>query len=278
MSANLFHKNMESRIEALRSKAEEATSNITGDGQAKLMRQVETLQTQYSLAAENWRTIETSLNNRIAALEKERDEVVKREADVRKKARDVSSKSRRAEEELDRMVEEHQSLTQQISTQTTEMKALDKRCKAAEKALEEHKADLDRQRQTLESEFTERLEEEKRTLSSHPRPHRVTRPEPVTTAIRINDIRGWRRRRRKRLAHLSHARRRITRHEPAELCLFAVTTKRTQRHTADTIDPHDGRRQRRRVRLFQPTADHQRRYQRVDYANGSERAARRAHV
>ena len=57
--------------------------------QAKLLRQIETLQTQYAVANENWQGIEGSLIARIAAVEKERDDIAKREADVRRKAREA---------------------------------------------------------------------------------------------------------------------------------------------------------------------------------------------
>lgn len=119
------------------------------------------MQTQYSLAAENWRTIEASLNSRIAAIEKERDDLVKREADMRKRAKDASGRSRRAEDELERVVEESQNLSQQIQTQTSEIKALQTRLSTAEKTLEESKTDFERQRRILESEFAQKLDEEK---------------------------------------------------------------------------------------------------------------------
>ncbi|KAG9737053.1 hypothetical protein KCU73_g10096, partial [Aureobasidium melanogenum] len=153
--------NYESRLEALRVRAEEASSDVGGDSQAKLLRQIETLQTQYSLAAENWRSIETSLNGRIAAIEKERDEATKREADVRKKARDISSKAKRLEEQLEEMTEESQLLTSQLQASKTEMKKLQARLETAETSLNEARADLDRQKQTFESELSQKLEEER---------------------------------------------------------------------------------------------------------------------
>ncbi|KAI4738919.1 hypothetical protein E4T50_10620 [Aureobasidium sp. EXF-12298] len=153
--------NYESRLEALRVRAEEASSDVGGDSQAKLLRQIETLQTQYSLAAENWRSIETSLNGRIAAIEKERDEATKREADVRKKARDISSKAKRLEEQLEEMTEESQFLTSQLQASKTEMKKLQARLETAETSLNEARADLDRQKQTFESELSQKLEEER---------------------------------------------------------------------------------------------------------------------
>ena len=80
---------LESKMENLRSKAEEASSGATGESQAKLLRQIETLQTQYSVASENWQTLEGSLLSRLANLEKERDDVAQREGEMRRKIREV---------------------------------------------------------------------------------------------------------------------------------------------------------------------------------------------
>ncbi|GAB7350849.1 hypothetical protein MBLNU459_g1380t1 [Dothideomycetes sp. NU459] len=156
--------NLESHIEALRSRAEEATSDVGGDAQAKLLRQIETLQTQYSLAAENWRSIESSLNSRVAAIEKERDEAIKREADVRKKARDISSKSKRVEEDLDEAAETSRNLSQELQSQTNEMKKLQARLDLSEKAITEAKSDFERQKRAWDSEFAQKLEDEKARL------------------------------------------------------------------------------------------------------------------
>lgn len=80
---------LESKMENLRSKAEEASSGAAGESQAKLLRQIETLQTQYSVASENWQTLEGSLLSRLANLEKERDDVAQREGEMRRKIREV---------------------------------------------------------------------------------------------------------------------------------------------------------------------------------------------
>lgn len=80
---------LESRLEAFRARAEEASAGGTGDVQAQSLRQVETLQNQYAVASENWQGIEGSLLARVTTLEKERDEISKREADVRRKAREM---------------------------------------------------------------------------------------------------------------------------------------------------------------------------------------------
>lgn len=80
---------LESKMERLRSRAEEASSGTTGETQAKLFRQIETLQTQYSVASENWHALEGSLLARLANVEKERDDASRREADLRKKIREL---------------------------------------------------------------------------------------------------------------------------------------------------------------------------------------------
>lgn len=82
---------MESKLESMRVMAEEVSSGAMGDSQAKLLRQVETLQTQYAIATENWQGIESTLLARIASLEKERDEAQHRESEMRRKAREAVS-------------------------------------------------------------------------------------------------------------------------------------------------------------------------------------------
>ena len=80
---------LESRLESLRARAEDISSRSSGDTQAKLLRQIETLQTQYLVASENWQGIEGSLQARISSLESEIDDVVKRERDIRRKTRTI---------------------------------------------------------------------------------------------------------------------------------------------------------------------------------------------
>jgi chromosome segregation ATPase len=82
---------LESKLETLRASAEEASSGAVGDAQVKLLRQIETLQTQYSVASENWQGMEASLEARAANLEKERDEALRRESEMRRKARETVS-------------------------------------------------------------------------------------------------------------------------------------------------------------------------------------------
>lgn len=154
---------LDSRLEAMRARAEEASSEggVAGEGSLKLMRQVEQLQSQYSLAKENWETIEGSLNARLSALEQERDEATKREADVRKKARDAANKTRKAEDELEASSEQISALNSDLRTCRDELASLRKAFEQADSALADAKSDQEHQRRIWESEFASRLEEEK---------------------------------------------------------------------------------------------------------------------
>lgn len=154
---------LDSRLEAMRARAEEASSDggATSEGSVKLMRQVETLQSQYSLAKENWETIESSLNARLSALEQERDEATKREADIRKKARDAANKTRKAEEEVEAASEQISTQDAELRTCREELASSRQAFEQADTALADAKSDQDRQRRVWESELSTRLEEEK---------------------------------------------------------------------------------------------------------------------
>lgn len=83
---------MENKLEAMRSAAEEAVSGGSGgDGQVNLIRQMETLQSQYATASSNWQGIEASLLAKVSSLEKEKDDAQSRESEIRKKAREAVS-------------------------------------------------------------------------------------------------------------------------------------------------------------------------------------------
>jgi TATA element modulatory factor len=153
---------LESRFEAMRSRAEEASSETVGsESNVKLLRQIETLQSQYSLAKENWETIEGSLNARVSQVEKERDDASRREAEVRKKARDAATKSRKLEDELEAAQDQITSLTQELRNQKEELQKLRGKLENAESALVDAKADAEKQRKLWDAEVNQRVEEER---------------------------------------------------------------------------------------------------------------------
>ncbi|KAL9623116.1 MAG: hypothetical protein Q9160_002630 [Pyrenula sp. 1 TL-2023] len=153
---------LESKMESLRTRAEEASSNAKGDVQAKLLRQVETLQSQYSLASENWHGIENSLLARLAAVEKERDEIAQREADIRRKLRETNSKLKKAEAEIGASQEIIQDLEQKATEKEHEVKALNQRSEQLGRRCEEIEQDSAKQQQESECAYSQRLAEERR--------------------------------------------------------------------------------------------------------------------
>lgn len=152
---------MEAKLEALRSRTEEASSSAPSSAQTALLRQIETLQTQYALATENWQGIESSLNARITTLEKDRDEVARREADMRKKVREANSKARRLEEELDSTKEKTSTLEAENSELQAAMAKMQSSLSAAEKTISDARAELERDRKAFEETLQSRIEEEK---------------------------------------------------------------------------------------------------------------------
>ncbi|KAF1995858.1 M protein repeat protein-like protein [Amniculicola lignicola CBS 123094] len=153
--------NLETKLELLRSRSEEVSSSSSGDSQAKLLRQIETLQTQYALASENWQGIEGTLTSRVAALEKDRDETAKRESDIRRKAREVNSKARRLEDELESINDRARDLEKDLTEQQAHSQKMQARLAQAETAAHDTRADLEREKKVWEAEFQQRLEDEK---------------------------------------------------------------------------------------------------------------------
>ncbi|KAH8199051.1 hypothetical protein TruAng_006789 [Truncatella angustata] len=153
---------LESKLEALRATAEEASSGAVGDAQAKLLRQIETLQTQYSIAGENWQGMEASLLARTANLEKERDEALRRESEMRKKAREAAARVKRQEEELEEAKTRLPGVQQDLSEHQAQLESITKRAEEAEKALAEAKAEVEKQRLAMRQDSLDKAGLERR--------------------------------------------------------------------------------------------------------------------
>ncbi|RFU35417.1 hypothetical protein B7463_g1007, partial [Scytalidium lignicola] len=152
---------LESKLEVMRARAEEVSSGATGDAQAKLLRQIETLQTQYAVASENWQGIEASLIARVANLEKERDGATQRETEIRRKAREVTLKSKHNEEDLEETKSKIASFQHEIAAQRARIDSLQQRAETAEAALKEARATFDEERLAWKSEIQQRIDEER---------------------------------------------------------------------------------------------------------------------
>ena len=172
---------LESKMESLRYRAEEATSSNVGDSQAKLLRQIETLQNQYAVASENWQGIEGSLLARLASVEKERDALEQREADLRKKSREATQKAKSAERENVASKDVIYRLEQSISDQNSQLQHLQRKLKETEDSLKSARSDLEAQQQRQEGDLSRRLEEERnrwkeQMLAQSPSMHRNESP------------------------------------------------------------------------------------------------------
>ncbi|KAL4809587.1 TATA element modulatory factor 1 TATA binding-domain-containing protein [Aspergillus unguis] len=196
---------LESKMESLRSRAEEASSGVAGDSQAKLLRQIETLQTQYAAASENWQALEGSLLSRLANIEKERDEVVKREGEARRKIREVNLKAKRVEEELEQAQDTQRDLSNKVEEYSQELQKAEQKLKktadeltAAQNETAEQKAICDATwAQKLEDERAKWREQASRPVSSLRRnesPVSYHRPSILETPMSMSDYRPTSRR------------------------------------------------------------------------------------
>ncbi|KAI1435039.1 hypothetical protein GGR50DRAFT_352261 [Xylaria sp. CBS 124048] len=148
---------LESKLETLRAKAEEASSGAVGDAQVKLLRQVETLQTQYSVASENWQGMEASLEARAANLEKERDEALRRESEMRRKAREALQ-----EEELEEMRHQLPTVERDLKSYQSQLNTLKTRAEQAESALADAKVELAKHQASLKNDKVDRPDQDRR--------------------------------------------------------------------------------------------------------------------
>ncbi|KAK9364990.1 TATA element modulatory factor 1 TATA binding-domain-containing protein [Lipomyces kononenkoae] len=141
---------LEHKLEMLRVQAEELSAGATGDSQAKMLRQVETLQSQYAVATQNWHGIEASLHSRIASLENERDEIAKRELGLRKKLQAEAASARESELQVETITSRISDLEAELQLQTDLVTSLRQRLDdetarsaTAIKELEKDKAELE---------------------------------------------------------------------------------------------------------------------------------------
>ena len=76
-------------MEVLRSRVEESSTSANSSAQAKMMRQIEMLQTQHAIASQNWQRIEGSLQLRAEGLEKEKLDLTRKLEDERKRVKEA---------------------------------------------------------------------------------------------------------------------------------------------------------------------------------------------
>lgn len=152
---------LESKLEAFRLRAEEASAGDQNDSQAKLLRQIETLQSQYNTASQNWQGIESTLLSRITALETERDDVVSHEADLRRKLRDATSKAKSAAREIDELQQSLSALQEEQDQQRLLHRDSQKHILTLEEQVRTMHKTLEQQKAEAERDLSKKLEEER---------------------------------------------------------------------------------------------------------------------
>ena len=157
---------LESKLESFRARIEEVSTNSQGDVQAKLLRQIETLQSQYAAASQNWQGIESTLLSRISSLEKERDDAAAREAEVRKKVRDAMLKAKNAERHAEQVSLRASELERQHTETEHELQQWSHKTKDQEELLSKAQNELDEHRANFDKELAKRIDEEKSKWAS----------------------------------------------------------------------------------------------------------------
>lgn len=152
---------LESKLESFRARAEEASSSDHGDVQAKLLRQIETLQSQYAAASQNWQGIESSLLGRITNLEKERDDIANRESDLRRKLREATLKTKRTERDLEEAHNRLPDVEKSLIETEEELQRSTRKLKQFDTDLTQARKDLEDSKTQAEKDVLRRIEEEK---------------------------------------------------------------------------------------------------------------------
>ncbi|KAJ5527564.1 hypothetical protein N7513_011723 [Penicillium frequentans] len=180
---------LESKMESLRSRAEEASSGATGETQAKLLRQIETLQTQYSVASENWHTLEGSLLSRLANVEKERDDLGRKEGDLRKKIRELNLKTKKLEEEIETAKEAEHDVENKLEERMQELQKMQQKLDKALEDLATAQKDFVEQKKVCDASWAQKLEDERtkwrEQMNNLPQPRGVS---PVQSLRRSSNL------------------------------------------------------------------------------------------
>ncbi|KKA29972.1 hypothetical protein TD95_005205 [Thielaviopsis punctulata] len=170
---------LEAKLEAVRVYAEEASSTSNVESDAKLLRQIETLQSHYDIAKNNWQGIESSMLARLGNLERERDEAVERESEMRKKARESARRLKLQEEEITELkIKASVTIPAQEATEAEsvyKLKAENEALKAQAEKAETARKLLQQEMEQREAEWQSQSEtfkwphnEEMSPLSGHP--------------------------------------------------------------------------------------------------------------
>ncbi|KAG5358969.1 Protein SGM1 [Yarrowia sp. E02] len=127
---------LEARVEHYRGLNEEATARNSDQNTAKLLNQIENLNSQHSHSQDNWRSVELMLQGKISKLEEEVEECKSREAAVMKKNKALQNDLRTEREEIATLQDELGSVNELVFKSKRQVETLReelKECLANEK-------------------------------------------------------------------------------------------------------------------------------------------------
>lgn len=127
---------LETHVEHYRGLNEEATARNSDENTAKLLNQIENLNSQHSHSQDNWRSVELSLQGKISKLEEEVEECKSREAALMKKNKALQNDLRAEREEIANLQDELGAVNEQIFKSKRQVETLReelKECLANEK-------------------------------------------------------------------------------------------------------------------------------------------------
>lgn len=105
---------LEARVEHFRGLNEEAVARNSDENTAKLLNQIEKINSQHSLSQDNWRGIELSLQGKISKLETDISELKQREAALIKKNKSLQSEIRSERDEIASLQDELGDVNEQV--------------------------------------------------------------------------------------------------------------------------------------------------------------------
>ncbi|KAG5356324.1 Protein SGM1 [Yarrowia sp. B02] len=129
---------LETRVEHYRGLNEEATARNSDENTAKLLNQIENLNSQHSHSQDNWRSVELSLQGKISKLEEEIEECKSRESALVKKNKALQNDLRTEREEIASLQDELGAVNEQVFKSKRQVDTLReelKECLANEKEV-----------------------------------------------------------------------------------------------------------------------------------------------
>lgn len=170
---------LEGKIEQLRYQSENAQAHTTTDDESylKLIRQHDTLQSQYTSATENWQSIEASLMSRISNYEIEVSNFKDKLESSEQKNEILSNDLRSGVEEIEKLKKELKALSLENSRSQTKLTTISKDYEELQGDLERKEMSFNKEKAALEYEIVNL----KKQFKENVQPQHLTIPTSHST-------------------------------------------------------------------------------------------------